>query len=200
MKSGNILRKFLNKIFTSPNNEASSKTITDVEIGEDTIFNGTTDKRHPNSQIMIGKRCLIDGLLVTNTSYSIIKIGDDTFIGGNTIIESACSITIEDNVLISHGCLIQDSDNHSMKFSLRKKDVADWKNNQYHNWDVTAKKEVLIKKGAWIGARAIILKGIIIGEGSIVGAGSVVTKSVPDWTIVGGNPARPIRSIPENER
>ena len=51
-----------------------------------------------------------------------------------------------------------------------------------------------------MGARVIILKGVTIGEGSIVGAGSVVTKDVPDWTIVGGNPAKIIRVIPENER
>lgn len=40
----------------------------------------------------------------------------------------------------------------------------------------------------------------MVGEGSIIGAGSVVTKDVPPWTIVGGNPAKIIRKIPEDER
>ena len=59
----------------------------------------------------------------------------------------------------------------------------------------------LLKSVTTLGlVNSIILKGVTIGEGSIVGAGSVVTKSVPPWTIVGGNPARIIREIPLEER
>jgi acetyltransferase-like isoleucine patch superfamily enzyme len=59
---------------------------------------------------------------------------------------------------------------------------------------------VIIGNSVWIGVNSTILKGVTIGEGSVVGAGSVVTKDVPPWTIVAGNPARVIREIPENER
>ena len=53
---------------------------------------------------------------------------------------------------------------------------------------------LLIKDDVWIGARAIILPGCkSIGKGSIIGAGAVVTKDVPDYAIVGGNPARIIK-------
>jgi acetyltransferase-like isoleucine patch superfamily enzyme len=55
----------------------------------------------------------------------------------------------------------------------------------------------VIKSGAWIGARVIILRGVTIGEGSIVSMGSVVTRDVAPYTIVMGNPARLIKELPD---
>lgn len=55
-------------------------------------------------------------------------------------------------------------------------------------------KPVEIEDDVWIGARAILLPGVTVGQGAIVGAGSVVTKSVPPYAIVAGNPARLVRS------
>lgn len=49
---------------------------------------------------------------------------------------------------------------------------------------------VIIKDDVWIGERAIILPGVTVGQGAIVGAGAIVTKDVPDYAVVGGNPAR----------
>lgn len=53
---------------------------------------------------------------------------------------------------------------------------------------------VVLGNDVWIGARAIFLPGVTVGQGTIVGAGSVVTKSVPAYSIVAGNPARIVRS------
>lgn len=55
-------------------------------------------------------------------------------------------------------------------------------------------REVVIEDDVWIGTRAIILPGVRVGRGSIIGAGSVVTKDVPSGSVVGGNPARVLRS------
>jgi len=58
----------------------------------------------------------------------------------------------------------------------------------------TARQRVVIGSDVWIGTRAIILRGVTVGDHSIVGAGAVVTRDVPPWSIVGGNPARLIRN------
>lgn len=55
------------------------------------------------------------------------------------------------------------------------------------------RRPVMIGDDVWIGARSIILPGVVVGSHSVIGAGSVVTKDVPEWGIVGGNPARVIR-------
>lgn len=57
----------------------------------------------------------------------------------------------------------------------------------------TKKGAIHIKEGVWIGSFAIILGGVTIGKHSVVGAGSVVTKDVPEYTLVAGNPARIIK-------
>jgi len=74
---------------------------------------------------------------------------------------------------------------HSVKFAERMC-VPD---------DKAKSASVVIKKGAWIGAHSIILKGVTIGERSVIGAGSVVTKDVPNDEVWAGNPARFISRI-----
>lgn len=63
------------------------------------------------------------------------------------------------------------------------------------NWSVVKSALIVIKDKVWIGVGCKILKGVTIGEGAVVAAGSVVTKDVASWTLVGGNPARFIKSL-----
>lgn len=56
-----------------------------------------------------------------------------------------------------------------------------------------SKGDTIIEDGVWIGMRAMIMPGIHIGEGAVIGVNSVVTKDVPPYTIVGGNPAKIIK-------
>lgn len=60
--------------------------------------------------------------------------------------------------------------------------------------------DVIIGDYVWIGYRAIVLPGVTIGEGAVIAAGAVVTKDVPDYAIVGGNPARQIGERPRGLR
>lgn len=54
-------------------------------------------------------------------------------------------------------------------------------------------KPVVIEDDVWIGANVIILRGVHVNKGAIIGAGSIVTKDVPGYAIVAGNPAKTIR-------
>lgn len=123
----------------------------------------------------------------TTTLYTPLSInyGKNTKIGKGVFINSACSfldlggITIEDDVLIAPKVSLL-SEGHPISPKERKN------LNPGH---------VHIKQNAWIGAAAIILAGVTIGKNSVVAAGSVVSKDVPDNTIVGGTPAKIIKSI-----
>lgn len=114
-----------------------------------------------------------------------INYGKHTKIGKNVFINFDCTfldlggITIEDNVLIAPKVSLL-SEGHPIEPKNRHALVP---------------KPIYIKKNAWIGAGATILQGVIIGENSIVAAGSVVSKDVPDNTIVGGIPAKILKSI-----
>lgn len=55
------------------------------------------------------------------------------------------------------------------------------------------KGDTIISDGAWLGMRSMILPGLTIGEGAIVAAGAIVSRDVPPYTVVGGNPAKPIK-------
>jgi acetyltransferase-like isoleucine patch superfamily enzyme len=169
-------------------------------VGSGTEISGRVIREKKGGEILLGRNCQIVGLIKTESATARVSIGDNVYLGGGSIISSAKSVRVGDDVLISYRVLIMDSDSHSVRYSIRKKDLADWRDDSNHDWSTTRAGEVVIGKGAWIGAGSMILKGVTIGEGGIVGAGSVVTRNVPPWTIVAGNPARIIRELGEDER
>jgi acetyltransferase-like isoleucine patch superfamily enzyme len=179
--------------------QESKKVAMGKQIGENTEIVGTLEIRKDGGNIFVGNDCLIEGYVVCENEVSKIVIGNNVYIGGSTVIDCAQSVTIEDDVLISYHVTITDTDGHSTQFSVRKNELQAFRQGKV-DWNNIPTMSILIKRGAWIGARCIILKGVTIGEGSIVGAGSVVTSNVPAWHIVAGNPARVIRKIEEIER
>jgi len=168
--------------------------------GRNSVVLGSVDARGARCEITIGAECTLQGLLVTETDKSEIRIGNNVFIGSNTIIDCATRVQIDDDALVSYDCLLMDSNNHSNDASVRKNDLPDVKYGRAYNWDAIPSRPIRICRGAWIGARSIILKGVTVGEGAIVGAGSVVTKDVEPFTMVGGNPARVLRRLERGEQ
>ena len=111
-----------------------------------------------------------------------VSIGDDVKISGCSITAQNI-INIGNRVMIGSGALIMDSDAHHLNPKLRMQGAL----------GKTA--PIRIEDDVFIGARAIILKGVHIGIGAVIAAGSVVVKDVPAGTIVGGNPAQPIGAV-----
>lgn len=150
-------------------------------------------------KVKVGSNSMIQGDFIFETEDGLITIGDRTFIGGSKFI---CieAIEIGNDVMFSWGCTVVDNNAHSLTWEERKNDVVDWKKGvdenaigKYKDWSNVQRKKVVIKDKAWIGFNSIILKGVTIGEGAIIAAGSVVTKDVPDFAVVAGNPARIIK-------
>jgi acetyltransferase-like isoleucine patch superfamily enzyme len=164
--------------------------------GTRVIFSKIIPKADCN--LTIGSNSMIDGSLIFEREGASIQIGERVFIGGAALI-SAERITVGDDVLISWGCTVVDHNSHAISWRHRSNDVMDWVKGE-KDWANVKRKPVEIHSKAWIGFNAIILKGVTIGEGAIIGAGSVVTKDVPPYTIVAGNPAKVIREIPADER
>lgn len=112
-----------------------------------------------------------------------VNIGENCFISTRNFGTEPYLITIGDNVQITRGVHIF---THGGGNSVRK-----------HIKDFDCFGKVVIEDWAYVGAESLILPGVTIGEGALVAAGSVVTKSVPRYTVVGGNPARCLCSIQE---
>ena len=108
-----------------------------------------------------------------------LKIGDRTFINSGVSICAQTSVEIGADCAIGNHTLIMDTDFHVIGDINR----------------CPAAVPVLIEDEVWLGARVTVLKGVRIGRGAVVAAGAVVTRDVAPYTLVGGVPARPIRTL-----
>jgi len=109
--------------------------------------------------------------------FDRVTIGENVYTGGNLLLMVRGGITIEDGAWIAANVQLI-SNNHDM-----------------YERAVLLCKPVLIKRNAWIGAGATILPGVCVGKHAVVGAGAVVTKDVPDYAVVVGNPARIVKTL-----
>lgn len=150
---------------------------------------------HRRGQLAIGKRftacsdprCNVLGVFQRVTLKvgrdAVLIIGDDVGVSGCTV-SSQNSIRIGSRVLLGSGCMITDSDAHPLH---------PW--DRQHDQSKTVSKPIVIEDDVFVGARALILKGVHIGQGSVVGAGAVVTRDVPAMVVVAGNPAVVVKAL-----
>lgn len=134
--------------------------------------------------LILGEGCSIHKNTVINICTRKIKssitIGKGTYIGENNNLRAADGIIeIGDNSFISQGVTIVTS-NHGMSRSMPISEQG---------W-FSKKSKIVISDDVWVGANSVILPDVTIGKGAVIAAGSIVTKDVPEYAIVAGNPAR----------
>lgn len=205
-----IFRKFLNSnlILSNLDYEFIEKKLRDLsinrvnhlaDIGEKSrfypeaeIYNLQNDKK----KIIIGRNSHIRGELLIYPYGQGITIGDNSFIGRNSIIRAASKITIGNNVLIAHNSTIIDTDSHEINHLQRAKGFIEMteRGHSLYAGDIIS-DPIVIEDYVWISYSVCILKGVTIGKGAIIGAGSIVTKNVPPFTFVAGNPAKIIKEL-----
>ncbi|TKC09319.1 acyltransferase [Pedobacter frigoris] len=133
----------------------------------------------PFNEFMLGRNAVIEDFTTINNGVGAVTIGDNTLIGmGNVVIGP---VSIGDDVIIAQNV------------------VMSGLNHEYQNINLPILKQpvstalITIENECWIGANAVITAGITIGKHSVVAAGSIVTKSIPPYSVVAGNPARIIK-------
>ena len=138
----------------------------------------------PELKINAGDRIAIrDDVFLAGSGR--LKIGDRSTVNSGCILTAMDSIEIGSDVMLAPRVYVLDVDHN---FSDRTKPISK------QGYTIAP---VIIEDGVWIGANAVITKGVKIGEGAIIAANAVVTQDVEPYTIVGGVPAKCIGKRPE---
>ncbi|GAA4753513.1 hypothetical protein GCM10025783_28010 [Amnibacterium soli] len=132
--------------------------------------------------IVIGDHIMFRGIearaALRANEGATLRIGDRALINSGASIESSTEVSIGDDLLMGPFASISDSDGHEVVHGAGVRNAP-----------------VVLGNGVWIGRAAIVLPGVTVGDGAVVGAGAVVTKDVPAWTVVVGNPAKIVREL-----
>jgi acetyltransferase-like isoleucine patch superfamily enzyme len=138
--------------------------------------------------VVINNNCTFSGVIFTGRAqiepYCRLKGDPEITIGNNFYMNAGChilgEIMIGNDVQIGPKTVIWGRDHGINRGELIRKQLRD-------------KRPIKVGNDVWIGANVTVLKGVSIGDGAIIGAGSVVTRDIPEYAIVAGNPAKVIK-------
>jgi len=133
----------------------------------------------PFNPFTIGINSVIEEYAVINNGMGGVSIGNNTLIGLFNVVIGP--ISIGNDVIIAQNVVLSGLNHGYENIELPIKDQP------------CNVSEIVIEDECWIGANAVITAGVRVGKHSIVAAGSIVTKDVPPYTIVGGNPAKVLK-------
>ncbi|QGU00871.1 hypothetical protein SYNTR_2277 [Candidatus Syntrophocurvum alkaliphilum] len=133
-----------------------------------------------NSEVHVGNNVLLERKVRISTGKNArIYIDDNSYIGDYSNILAVKEITIGKDCAISWHVCFMDTTSHSIGVKGEK--------------PRTKIEPIRVEDHVWIGIRAVILKGVTVGQGAIIANNAVVTKDVPPFTMVAGNPAKVIK-------
>ena len=135
----------------------------------------------PYRRFSIGKRSVVESFSCINNAVGDVVIGNYTRIGLHCTVIGP--VTIGNHVNLAQGITVS-ALNHNFEDTRLRIDEQG-----------VNTSEIIIDDDVWIGANAVITAGVHIGRHSVVAAGAVVTKDVPEYSVVGGVPAKVIRTI-----
>lgn len=169
------------------------------------LLMGTGSKLYPESRIInmqipekiqIGENTHIRGSLLTYPYGEGIKIGNNSYIGENSIIRAAHKIVVGNSVLIAHNVNIIDTDSHELDYKERDESFRRMlKEGHPKTRGHVETAPIIIEDHVWISYNVCILKGVKIGWGAIIGCGSVVTHDIPPLCLAVGNPAKVVKVL-----
>ncbi|GAB5056001.1 sugar O-acetyltransferase [Companilactobacillus alimentarius] len=138
----------------------------------------------------VGQRLTINGKFGAVYGKHI-SFGDDVFINGNCYFQDSNKITLGDRVIVAPDTKFycgEHSEDATKRFGIRE---------DGSHYLITYTEPISVGSDVWIGGNVTIIGGVHIGNNVIIGAGAVVVKDVPDNCVVGGVPAKFIKSLPE---
>ena len=166
-------------------------------LGENIRFGTNGRCSNPSGKrenVVIGDHSFIMGTCCTQDDGKI-TIGDHGYVGPGSFIGAVDRVTIGRCVIISNDVRIYDNNNHPTSPKAREAMSLNGFSNDNWMWRHSQSAPVVIEDNVWIGQYATILKGVTIGKGSVVATRAVVTKDVPPYSIVAGNPAKVVKQI-----
>jgi acetyltransferase-like isoleucine patch superfamily enzyme len=174
----NIIRSIRRKYSNTKNVLYTKMFKKYMRIGDGTIITVGTKITNP-SKISIGENCTLGTgtRLYTELVSGNLTIGHNVQVNNNVYLDFSGDLIINDNCLISEETKIY---THSHGYDPRSTPIP---------------QPSIIGRDVWIGSRAMLMAGVNIGDGAIIAAGSVVTKDVPAYSIVAGNPAKVIKNL-----
>ncbi|WP_316929397.1 acyltransferase [Niabella soli] len=139
----------------------------------------------PNNSCSIGDRTIIEDFSIINNTVGAVRIGSNSIIGLSNVVIGP--VTVGNNVLFAQHVVLSGLNHNFQDVTIAPVQQG-----------ITT-GEIIVEDDVWIGANATITAGIRIGRHAVIGAGSVVTKDVPPYSVVVGNPGKIIKQYNREE-